>query len=356
MNLTINTKGLLVYLAALIAGIVFSSFYGGPVAYAPLFALLLLIPVSILYIILNFRFLRVFQEVEVHKLTKGEDHRYRAYIENAGFLPIHNMAIGTYKDRCSLYEIPDGTTLSLDIHEKKELFSGINCRFAGAYEVGIERVSFSDPFYIYSVTFDITYSFRALVAPRITDIADRTLDLENIFNSPGRKSDRLLEDTPGSDMRPYVRGDSARSINWKVSARVGEPVVRIPDKMEKRTLTILMCADNVPERDQNTEFLSRRDYFLEFVVSAAWHFAQQGIPVTIIYPAGKVQQSAVDSHSSFMKFYSAVSDGLLYSSDAEFARIQDLKNSHQVTRNDRETWIIITENPGPGENFINICD
>ena len=130
MKITIIKKGLIIYLAALVAGIIFASFYGGPVAYAPLFALFLIIPVSIIYIVLNYAFLRVYQEVEVHKLTKGEEHKYRALVENAGFLPIHNMEIGTFKSRCNLYEIPDKTKLSLDIHEKKELLSGINCLFA----------------------------------------------------------------------------------------------------------------------------------------------------------------------------------------------------------------------------------
>ena len=128
MKVKIIKRGLFIYLAELIAGIVFSSYYGGPVAYAPLYALLLVIPVSIIYIVINRSFLMVYQAVEVHKLTKGEDHKYRALIENAGLLPIHNMEIGTYKSRCNLYEIPDKTKLSLDIQEEKEIISILICR------------------------------------------------------------------------------------------------------------------------------------------------------------------------------------------------------------------------------------
>ena len=356
MKITIIKKGLIIYLAALVAGIIFASFYGGPVAYAPLFALLLIIPVSIIYIVLNYALLRVYQEVEVHKLTKGEEHKYRALVENAGFLPIHNMEIGTFKSRCNLYEIPDKTKLSLDIHEKKELLSGINCLFAGVYDVGLENVSFTDPFRIFSVSFNIPYSFRAIVKPRITEIAGKTLDLENLYSSRGRKSERIFEDTPGNDIRQYVRGDSLSAINWKVSAKASKLMVRVPDKMEKRTLSILMNADSRPESEQDTEFLIKRDYFLEFVVSAAWLFGNQGIPVTIVYPAGTVREQLVDSRESFMEFYNTVSDGLLYSSDLEYSKILDLVKTCRSMKNDRETWIVITENPGEGENFISICD
>ena len=356
MKITIIKKGLIIYLAALVAGIIFASFYGGPVAYAPLFALFLIIPVSIIYIVLNYAFLRVYQEVEVHKLTKGEEHKYRALVENAGFLPIHNMEIGTFKSRCNLYEIPDKTKLSLDIHDKKELISGINCLFAGVYDVGLENVSFTDPFRIFSVSFNIPYSFRAIVKPRITEIAGKTLDLENLYSSRGRKSERIFEDTPGNDIRQYVRGDSLSAINWKVSAKASKLMVRVPDKMEKRTLSILMNADSRPEREQDTDFLIKRDYFLEFVVSAAWLFGNQGIPVTIVYPAGTVREQLVDSRESFMEFYNTVSDGLLYSSDLEYSKILDLVKTCRSMKNDRETWIVITENPGEGENFISICD
>ncbi len=356
MKITIIKKGLIIYLAALVAGIIFASLYGGPVAYAPLFALFLIIPVSIIYIVLNYAFLRVYQEVEVHKLTKGEEHKYRALVENAGFLPIHNMEIGTFKSRCNLYEIPDKTKLSLDIHEKKELLSGINCLFAGVYDVGLENVSFTDPFRIFSVSFNIPYSFRAIVKPRITEIAGKTLDLENLYSSRGRKSERIFEDTPGNDIRQYVRGDSLSAINWKVSAKASKLMVRVPDKMEKRTLSILMNADSRPESEQDTDFLIKRDYFLEFVVSAAWLFGNQGIPVTIVYPAGTVREQLVDSRESFMEFYNTVSDGLLYSSDLEYSKILDLVKTCRSMKNDRETWIVITENPGEGENFISICD
>ncbi len=356
MKLTVNVKVLLVYLAALIAGIVFASFYGGPVAFAPLFALLLMIPVSGFYIYLCYKALRVFQEVEVHKLTKGEDHKYRAVIENAGFLPIHNLAVGLFKDRCTLYEIPNKLTLSLDIQEKKELSSGINCRFAGAYDVGIENVSFQDPFHIYAVQLDIPYSFRAIVRPRITDIAGRDMDLENLFNSRGQKSAILFEDTPGNDLRPYQKGDSSGLINWKVSARLSKLMVRVPDRMEKRTLSIVMNAENLPERLQDTDFLIRRDYLLEFVVSAASLFGDQGIPLKIVYPAGSIREDNVDSHDSFMDFYNTVSDGIFYSSDAEFNRLTDLIRTLRESKNGDSTWIIITENPKEGENFIDICD
>ena len=349
MNLHIHPKGAAIYFICLAASVVFASFYGGPVSFAWLYACLLLLPLSALYILLNYHFLRFYQEIEVHRIVRGEDHRYLAKIENAGPLPIHKMSLRTWDDRCHLYEIPDGQQISLGIHEKKELCSGISCIYAGSYDIGIRKVSFTDPFSVFTVELDVPYSFKAVVSPQITDVADEVLDLENQVNSTGLKSRRLPEETPGSDLQPYQPGDPLRAINWKVSARLSELVTRVPDKMEKRTVTILMLAAFVPDQMQDLDFLKKRDFFLEFIVSAAWHFGRQGIPVRLIYPAGKVTESTVDSYESFQEFYGTVADGIFYYSESEFDEIQKLASDLRSTY-DKDTWILIREDPGPGED------
>ncbi len=355
MTLKIHKKSLILYVLVLVASVVFSSFYGGPVSYAWLFAILFIIPVAILYLAINYRFISIYQEIEVHRLTKGEDHRYRAFIENEGILPVHDLCLGIYTDRCNIYEIPDQKKISLEAKEKIELSSGINCRFAGSYEVGIETISFTDPFSIFTVTFDIPYSFRAIVSPRITDVADKVLDLENLVNSTGLKSTNIMDDAPSNDMRPYQRGDSYSSINWKVSARLSELMVRVPDPMEKRTVSILMKAANVPEKDQDTRFLEKRDRFLEFAVSAAWHFGQQGVPIKLVYPAGKVKESIVDSYDSFLEFYNIVADGILYSSEADEIDMNRRFENIRGIENGTDTWIIIREDYDKPEDFCTIC-
>ena len=74
-------------------------------------------------------------------------------------------------------------------------------------------VAFTDPFSVFTLELDVPYSFRAVVSPQITDIADEVLDLENQVNNTGLKSRRLPEETPGSGLRPYQPGDPLRAIN-----------------------------------------------------------------------------------------------------------------------------------------------
>ena len=355
MDVTFKKRGIILYVIVLGGSLTFASFYGGSLAFVWLYAILLLIPISIFYTILNYQFLRIYQEIEVHKVTRGEVHRLRAVIENSGVLPIHYMGIFTYTDRCQLNDITDGMRISLDGFEKKELTSGIICKYAGAYNVGIEKISLSDPFGLYQVTIDIPYTFKAVVNPPVTDIAFSVLEIENLINSMGLKSERQYEEIPGSDVRPYQKGDTFNSINWKVSAKAGELMVRLPDKMEKCPVTMVLLADKNPGSRLDIDYLKKRDFFLEFIISAAWHFADLSVPVHIIYPSGQIMERNVNSYESFMEFYNLVGDGIFYSTDMIYEQLKSRASGENGHGYENSTWILIKENPEPGEEFYNIC-
>lgn len=356
MNIVIHKIRLFLYLACVAASVVFASFYGGPAVYAWLYALVLLLPLSAVYIFLNYHALHIFQEIEVHRVVRGEDHRYEALIENAGFLPIHRMRLHLYTDRCRIYEIRDGQEISLDIREKKALQSGISCLYAGSYDVGIEKVSFTDPFAIFTVSLPVPYTFRAVVSPPVTDLAASAMDLENLLSSTGRRSLTIPEEQYGSEMRPYRPGDPLHSVNWKVSARLSEPVVRIPDKREIRTVTLLALPANAPNGPMDTDALRKKDYFLEFLVSAAWYFAERGLSVRLVYPSGRISESTVDSHRSFLDFYGIAADGLFYSGGEEQTKLLQMAAELRSGGHDDGTWVIIREDPEPGEDPVCICE
>ncbi len=354
MRIYFDQKGAIMYVAVLILSVILASFYGGPASFVWLYAILLILPISVLYIFINYRFLTLYQEIEVHRVSKGENHNFRIMLENEGVLPIHNMTLGLYEDRCDLYEISEDDEISLDIHEKKELFSNITCRYAGAYNVGARYLFFTDPFRVITARLEVPYSFRAVVSPRVTDIAEKFLDIENLVNNTGLKSASLYEETPGSDIRAYQAGDGLSKINWKLSARFSEFMVRVPDRMEKKTVTLILEASPSKEMERDLELLKRRDYFLEFAVSAAWHFGEQGVPVKLIFPAGEIKESIVDSYDTFLDFYNIVADGIFYRSDEEYERLQRMIKSGGNGQSDADTCILIREECEPGEDYCRI--
>lgn len=354
-RININIRNFIIYLMILIASVVFASFCGGLLPYVLLYGMFLLLPVSTLYIILSFAFISVYQELDVHRLVKSERHRLSVSLENTGLLPVHDVELILFIDRCDFDGIHDGETISLDPKEKKLLEAKTSCLFAGSYDVGLKGLRFNDAFRIFSISFNIPYSFKAIVSPKITDIADRYLDIENILNSTGHKSRMRYEEIPGNDLRSYYPGDAISKINWKVSARLGDLYVRVPDKLDTRIISLYLEPVNTQEKLKDTDFLKRRDFFLEFAVSAAYYFAGRGIPVHLIYPAGKITEKTIDSYEGFHEFYNDASAGISYRSDDEHDRMHKLIQERRYAGDGSETRVFILEEAWGSGDFCVIA-
>ena len=63
------------------------------------------------------------------------------------------------------------------------------------------------------------------------------------------------------EVRPYVPGDDVRSIDWNVTARMGEPFIK--RYVEERQLTVLMLVDLSASQDFGSDRRSKRDAAVE---------------------------------------------------------------------------------------------
>ncbi len=63
------------------------------------------------------------------------------------------------------------------------------------------------------------------------------------------------------EVRPYVPGDDVRSIDWNVTARMGEPYIK--RYVEERELTVLLLVDISPSQNFGSEKRSKREAAVE---------------------------------------------------------------------------------------------
>lgn len=89
------------------------------------------------------------------------------------------------------------------------------------------------------------------------------------------------------EVRPYVPGDDVRSIDWNVTARMGEPFVK--RYVEERQLTVLMLVDLSASQDFGSDRRSKRDAAVELSALIAF---------SAIYNDDKVGLLLFDSKSS----------------------------------------------------------
>lgn len=75
-----------------------------------------------------------------------------------------------------------------------------------------------------------------------------------------------------SEHRTYVAGDDARAIDWKVSARLKEPVVKLFEEERERTILIFLDLSESMEFGSRGQFKSQLASEVAFVIAAAATF------------------------------------------------------------------------------------
>ena len=90
------------------------------------------------------------------------------------------------------------------------------------------------------------------------------------------------------EVRPYVPGDDVRSIDWNVTARVGQPYVK--RYVEERQLTLMLMADISPSQDFGTSERSKRDVAAEFCALIAFSAIQNDDKVGLCLFHGDIEQ------------------------------------------------------------------
>ncbi len=358
----VNYKRLIVFLIILIGAVVWASYMGGALPYMCLFSVLFYLPFSVLYILISNYFFQVFQELPSRRVMKNEEQPYKLTIENAGVFRINDALLQTEDE---LTTTRFGEKIESSVNDEKEsvvnlapgeriVIEGlVNCKYAGNYDVGLLSIMLFDPFKIYGASFAIPSPYRVTVMPMITDVANSVLDFENLKNSSRIKSLILREPTPGNDMRPYRTGDPIKQIHWKASASAGELISRTPEVLDLRKIALVLIAENATGKKNDPQFIKKRDYFLEFAVSAVYYHAQKGESIHVVYPRGEIKNLQVASLESFAEFYEDISKGPFYNRDSDIEQLA--VQSESMAGNEQEGIIItVRESEYGTEHFLEI--
>jgi uncharacterized protein (DUF58 family) len=90
------------------------------------------------------------------------------------------------------------------------------------------------------------------------------------------------------EVRPYVPGDDVRSIDWNVTARMGEPFVK--RFVEERQLTLMLVADVSASQDFGSATRSKRDCAAELCALLAFSATRSNDKVGLLLFHGDIEQ------------------------------------------------------------------
>ena len=90
------------------------------------------------------------------------------------------------------------------------------------------------------------------------------------------------------EVRPYIPGDDVRSIDWNVTARVGQPFVK--RYVEERQLTLMLIADISPSQEFGSGRRSKREAAAELCALLAFSAIQNDDKVGLCLFHGGIEQ------------------------------------------------------------------
>lgn len=157
--------------------------------------------------------------------------------------------------------------LKLGANLKQDLSYTVNPSYRGEYhwkEIQVRQLS---PWRLAWHSWKIPQNQKAAVYPDLIGL--RSLSIRLTLESSGsiRRARRLGIGTEFSELREYGIGDDPRFIDWKATARRGQPLVRVLEPEQEQTLIILL--DRGRLMTSQVKGLSRFDWGLNATLALA---------------------------------------------------------------------------------------
>ena len=225
--------------------------------------------------------------------TKEEPFQFMVNIENKSFLPVLSLNFDLITENMVTGEQEKETIIcTLGPKGKKQIEIKGQTDYAGSVHAYLEKVEVSDPLGIHRKKKETFAEGNYDVYPE-----DTAVELsEEIFSAYNMESYRYSQKKKGSDpgevhgIREYVKGDSPKTIHWKLSSKLDSIVVReLGYPVENDIMVLLDCnhLDNYEQADRKLNlFFSIGHRLLSGGMSfaAGWYnWKEQGFEETYIH-------------------------------------------------------------------------
>ncbi len=239
------------YIAAVALAVVFALVFDASTGWFFTIVFLLAPILSVVYTVIMKRFLSAEMSVLSSCVNKGESVSVTVTVKNSAVLPSPPIKI-FIADTCGVPCINSkiqGICVMPKSEESIELT--FSAKIWGKSEIGTERIIAVDYFGIFSSK-PIRTDNKTAVIEIIPDIAEISADspvVNNAFTVSAFSDDtdetaeskgQSVWGMPGYEHREYVPGDPLKRVNWKLSAKKQQLLVRLDDEVPSPHISIVL--------------------------------------------------------------------------------------------------------------------
>lgn len=356
----------IIYFLLCIAAVVLASFKGGPITYSILFGVLLVTPVSLIYLLIVYFFFKLYQVLGTKHITAYEPIPYYFVLQNEYLLNFCHISVSTYSTFSYIDEMQqdnkpnDDTTNISDRKNRRsnnqtkkdsgitktyELLPGENvrydttmiCRYRGDYHVGIKQITIVDFFRLFKITYRVPEPLNAVVLPRVIKL-ETLKSVPEMVISTYKENPRLSSDFD-AQTRDYMPGDPLKGIHWKSTAKTGKLKSRITYGEQRQGISIFLDTKRIS--DDEYVFIPVENKCLEIVLALTNYFANYSVPTSLVYSQFEPRTAKCSAAYEMESFLNTVS-AMKFRSDEEAAVTLDILMAGSVFKDCMIAFLVIT--------------
>ena len=356
----------ILYFLLCIAAVVLASFKGGPITYSILFGVLLVTPVSLIYLLIVYFFFKLYQVLGTKHITAYEPIPYYFVLQNEYLLNFCHISVSTYSTFSYIDEMQqdnkpnDDTTNISDRKNRRsnnqtkkdsgitktyELLPGENvrydttmiCRYRGDYHVGIKQITIVDFFRLFKITYRVPEPLNAVVLPRVIKL-ETLKSVPEMVISTYKENPRLSSDFD-AQTRDYMPGDPLKGIHWKSTAKTGKLKSRITYGEQRQGISIFLDTKRIS--DDEYVFIPVENKCLEIVLALTNYFANYSVPTSLVYSQFEPRTAKCSAAYEMESFLNTVS-AMKFRSDEEAAVTLDILMAGSVFKDCMIAFLVIT--------------
>ncbi len=276
------------YLFALLGTWVLASYFKNTVSSILVYALILLPILSFLMLLFAFLTADLSQKVNTHIVYKGDSVRITfnarcRFALSFAYLDLRLNRAGMSKFRLHRAD----TILCVCFGQPASVRLDVECPYRGIYQVGSPKIRMHDMLGLFTLSKRID-TCKVTVYPRVSSVVGLTIDRNLINNASVTKNSLKKDDIMVSHVRPYQITDRPKTINWKISAKLSELMVKNFEPLKETGMTVMLDMQSKTDLPRITR-THNEDKIIECALSVVANCLSDMLTAKVVYmPAGKL--------------------------------------------------------------------
>lgn len=245
-------NGLFGYVLSIGLAVIFALYLSGRVGWFLVLAFVLAPVLSAFLAWCVSKRIRIMADPDSDIVSKGDSCRLHIEIENRWIFPSPSIAIAIHDSVC-VKSHNKHYLVSVMPFSREEFDVEYTARICGSTWIGLENVVVKDYFDLFSFKLkdakEQHFQWNVGVIPEIAEISERDERLSKIVSASihADNSEDTVETVttslmgfPGYENREYIPGDPLKRVNWKLSAKKDQLLVRLDDEAPGLSINVVL--------------------------------------------------------------------------------------------------------------------